>query len=617
MPSTGFEYDEEKLINCANYSMQNNTKAGTVLESSYCHELFNEHQSFYKRLEKHRNTLGRFEIFVNNVVLVYQHSYPAQFSSTSTSVGRQYKVTLNHFSDFLQHELPLYEKDDYSLPTESEIYEYHSGGGSEQTNSHEINNSSNEEDVFYVEISPPLDVNNELSRSLYSKHKLHRLIHDEQHSYLRESWTNGHIKEKHEMKHSSQSFNKHIVSIGDFKKDQYDWKRHLNWATEDNPDGVAIVNPASDQGSCGSCWAFAATGSLEACASRNAATAILFETIPDILTSSSSWNTSKDSLVKKMQNVIKTAQIVEAKAFNISKLSVQELVDCDTNQDEGCTGGNPVMAFPFIHKYGLVSSNQYPYEGEQNECKKKYLQKPIASTVSWGILKPDDEHNMELALRRMGPISVGFNGGDPLFLAYSGGIFDSDICKSHPNHAMLVVGYGQEKSDSGEVLKYWIARNSWGTSWGENGYVRIKRKDTTNSTKTSGVCGIGRNPSIAIGGYLIQIDDYIRQWQAESLEEPTKKNYIQNGDMLSDRISLTMYQTPITDYDWIKTTSFLVMMAFVFLFILVLKSLWHRKKTPSKPYRVVSNPRFQIIDTSEEQTNFLNNTQYCYQYGTL
>ena len=104
-----------------------------------------------------------------------------------------------------------------------------------------------EEDVFYVEISPPSDVNNELSRSLYSKHKLHRLIHDEQHSYLRESWTNGHIKEKHEMKHSSQSFNKHIVSIGDFKKDQYDWKRHLNWATEDNPDGVAIVNPASDQ----------------------------------------------------------------------------------------------------------------------------------------------------------------------------------------------------------------------------------------------------------------------------------------------------------------------------------------------------------------------------------
>lgn len=140
---------------------------------------------------------------------------------------------------------------------------------------------------------------------------------------------------------------------------------------------------------------------------------------------------------------------------------------------------------------------------------------------------------MELALRYIGPISVGFNGAHPSFLSYSSGIFHTTDCDQTANHALLIVGYGQEERriatqnhgydekymtrntdeyagtsrrdvnmNETSLIKYWIARNSWGTGWGEHGYVRIRRGDGTKGIK--GICGIARSPSVALGGVLLK-----------------------------------------------------------------------------------------------------------------
>ena len=166
-------------------------------------------------------------------------------------------------------------------------------------------------------------------------------------------------------------------------------------------------------------------------------------------------NTTIHNMVspERLDHAVKTAQNVEAKVLQMVKLSVQELVDCDTKFNRGCVGGNPVMAFPYIHKHGLVSSSQYPYEGLQHrKCHMGDLKTPVATSDSWGILKAKDEAGMKFALRHLGPLSVGFNGGDKSFLTYSGGIYDSTKCSNFPNHAILITGYGEETTKHGEVV---------------------------------------------------------------------------------------------------------------------------------------------------------------------
>jgi KDEL-tailed cysteine endopeptidase len=184
---------------------------------------------------------------------------------------------------------------------------------------------------------------------------------------------------------------------------------------------------------------------------------------PEIASISSSWSRNDTSIAKKtiqskvsessIKNAVQIAQIVEKKAFDRARLSIQELIDCDTKYNQGCIGGNPVMALNFIHKYGIVSSAEYPYTGIENEkCQRDEMDTPIASTNSWGILKSKDEDSMEFALRHIGPICVGFDGSENSFLAYSGGIYDSNKCSNHPNHAMLITGYGQELDKYGEIV---------------------------------------------------------------------------------------------------------------------------------------------------------------------
>lgn len=110
------------------------------------------------------------------------------------------------------------------------------------------------------------------------------------------------------------------------------------------------------------------------------------------------------------------------------------------------------MAFYYIHRYGLTSWDEYPYEGYQDKCHFRWARHPVATVKSWGILTPNHEDNIELVLRTIGPVAVGFNGADPTFLAYQRGIFDHTTCGQTANHALLIVGFGQEEQANGSQV---------------------------------------------------------------------------------------------------------------------------------------------------------------------
>ena len=238
------------------------------------------------------------------------------------------------------------------------------------------------------------------------------------------------------------------------------YETYLNWATGDNPDGVPIVHPPVDQGLCGSCWAISALGTMESSIARNMAY-IGYETAYNeaLKTATSTkrhlgeeevesdvTTTEDDADFEDLRTLaVLAAQQVERKSIDKADLSVQELLDCDTRYDQGCAGGNPLLAFNFLHKYGVTSTKNYPYVGTQNTCSLHKVGQPIATVESWGILTEDHEDNMEKVIRYIGPVAVGLGAYDPAFLSYSGGVFTSaegSQCNHLvADHAMLIVGY--------------------------------------------------------------------------------------------------------------------------------------------------------------------------------
>lgn len=251
------------------------------------------------------------------------------------------------------------------------------------------------------------------------------------------------------------------------------YKTYLNWATEDNPDGVPIVHPSVDQGICGSCWAISALGTMESSIARNMAY-IGYETAYNEAIKTTATSTKRHLGEEEVESDVTTsendaaledsrtlavlaAQQVERKSIDMADLSVQELLDCDTRYDQGCAGGNPLLAFYFLHKYGVTSTKNYPYVGTQNTCNLHKVGQPIATVETWGVLTKDHENNLEKVIRYIGPVAVGLGAYDPAFLSYSEGVFTStegSRCNHLvADHAMLIVGYGEEEAKDGTKVK--------------------------------------------------------------------------------------------------------------------------------------------------------------------
>uniref|UniRef100_A0AC34GU11 VWFA domain-containing protein n=1 Tax=Panagrolaimus sp. ES5 TaxID=591445 RepID=A0AC34GU11_9BILA len=199
---------------------------------------------------------------------------------------------------------------------------------------------------------------------------------------------------------------------------------NFDWRSQD------VVSPVQDQGSCGSCWAFASVAAVEA------------------------------------HYAIKNngAQI---------GLSEQELVDCD-KRSYGCNGGFMFEALEYIRDKGLHSRTNYPYTGYNSgygcEANKTGTKTKIADAF---YVLPNNETEVRNFVFNKGPVIMGFVF--PYSLQYYvSGIFSLSwqdcLSQRNGNHAMTIVGYGEENGK-----KYWLAKNSWGTWWGENGFIRFER----------------------------------------------------------------------------------------------------------------------------------------------
>ena len=210
----------------------------------------------------------------------------------------------------------------------------------------------------------------------------------------------------------------------------------MDWRTK------GAVTSVKDQGQCGSCWSFSSTGAVEG-----------------------AWAISKGQL---------------------TDFSEQELVDCATGVSygsHGCNGGQMEGAFKFIIENGQCTLSSYPYTAKDGTCQKCTA---VAHMSSCSDVKPNDQLSLKAAVAQQ-PVAVAIEADTRYFQSYSGGILDSSSCGTTLDHGVLTVGYGEENGQ-----KYWLVKNSWGTTWGDKGYVKIARSDSTND---KGICGIAMDPS--------------------------------------------------------------------------------------------------------------------------
>merc|ERR1711997_130443 len=207
------------------------------------------------------------------------------------------------------------------------------------------------------------------------------------------------------------------------------------------------VTNVKNQGHCGSCWAFSATGSMEG-----------------------AWFKKSNSLVS---------------------LSEQNLVDCD-KESLGCKGGSMELAFKYVMKTGGIDTEEsYPYKGVNGHC--NYTKDNVgASITSFKNVKSNNEKALQKAVAEVGPVSIGIDASKPSFHLYKEGIYYEKACSStHLDHGVLVVGYGEDKDRNKENGEYWIVKNSWGTTWGMKGYIHMSRNKNNN-------CGIASDASYPI-----------------------------------------------------------------------------------------------------------------------
>ncbi|XP_058095652.1 senescence-specific cysteine protease SAG39-like [Magnolia sinica] len=203
------------------------------------------------------------------------------------------------------------------------------------------------------------------------------------------------------------------------------------------------VTPIKDQGQCGCCWAFSAVAAMEG--------------------------------------------ITQLKTGKLVSLSEQEVVDCDTNgEDQGCEGGLMDDAFDFIrHNGGLTTEANYPYEGIDGTCNSKKAANHVAKINGYEDVTANSEKALLKAVANQ-PVSVAIDASGSDFQFYSSGVFTGD-CGTELDHGVTAVGYGT--TDDG--TKYWLVKNSWGTSWGEDGYIMMER----DIDAEEGICGIAMQAS--------------------------------------------------------------------------------------------------------------------------
>ena len=206
------------------------------------------------------------------------------------------------------------------------------------------------------------------------------------------------------------------------------------------------VTDVKDQGQCGSCWSFSTTGALEGA------------------------------------YYIKYGDLVS--------FSEQQLVDCDNlkngGHDHGCNGGLMDNAYSWISKNGgLCSESSYPYSSGTTKtsgtCMKRCSLIDGSIIDSFEDVTPNSDIAMMSALVKQ-PVSIAIEADQKEFQLYKSGIFTGS-CGTNLDHGVLLVGYGTFEDDD-----YYLVKNSWGTTWGADGYIYLGRGSQYNDG--SGQCGL-------------------------------------------------------------------------------------------------------------------------------
>lgn len=139
------------------------------------------------------------------------------------------------------------------------------------------------------------------------------------------------------------------------------------------------------------------------------------------------------------------------------------------------------FSYDYLQAFKAQNFTSYPYTGAQGSCAYKSTM-GIVSTIGYGYAIINDPASM-ITLLQQQPLAVGIDAGSSSFMFYSSGVYSDNTCGTSINHAVTLVGYGTDSAGT----PFWIIKNSWGTSWGESGYVRIKRDTSAGS---AGMCGI-------------------------------------------------------------------------------------------------------------------------------
>ncbi|CAI8032364.1 Cathepsin L [Geodia barretti] len=188
------------------------------------------------------------------------------------------------------------------------------------------------------------------------------------------------------------------------------------------------VSAVKDQGSCGASYAFSTTGSIEGA--------------------------------------------VALGYGRLVSLSEQNIIDCSVPLgNNGCNGGNMYNSFMYIiDNGGIDTSYAYPYQGSQTGC--SFDRYAVGADITGIIsIREGSEYHLQTALASAGPISIAVDASTNSFRFYDGGVFDSFRCSSTDvNHAMTLIGYGTYNGK-----EHWMVKNSWGTSWGVDGYIMMTR----------------------------------------------------------------------------------------------------------------------------------------------